>query len=96
MMMIMMMIACVQTSPLPQKKSGGRGKRLYTGVHKLDDDDQASFPFFQGSPGICSILPKIFTLFRAKSVIFPFTISFGQIFEHLRFHTVSRSLSPVS
>ena len=30
-----------------------------------------AFPFFQGSPGIYGILPKIFTLFRPKSVIFP-------------------------
>lgn len=54
-----------------------------------DNDDQ-------GSPGMCVILSKIFTLFRPKSVIFSSLFLLGRSFQHLCFHTVSRSLSPAS
>ena len=39
-----------------------------------------AFPFFQGTPGMCVILPKIFTLFRPKSVIFSSLFRLGRSF----------------
>ena len=44
-----------------------------------------AFPFFHGSPGICSILPKIFTLFRGNCVIFPSPFLLGRFFSTYAF-----------
>ena len=69
-----------------RRRGGGGGRRRWWWSGKL-------FPFSRVTPGICGILPKIFTLFRPKSVIFPSPFILGRFFQHLviRFYTVSIS-----